>query len=78
MIKNNWTNIYKEEAPVNPFPVAEPSHRVGPEGVSSGVSFRDGDLPEPCFEQVACDNTPTLVIKYNDIYIGQKSLQVLC
>lgn len=30
--------------------VAEPRHRVGPRGVSSGVSFRE--LPEPCFQQL--------------------------
>mmetsp|Transcript_12644 Transcript_12644/g.23427 ORF Transcript_12644/g.23427 Transcript_12644/m.23427 type:complete len:457 (+) Transcript_12644:103-1473(+) len=30
--------------------IAEPRHRVGPKGVSSGVSFRE--LPEPCFSQL--------------------------
>mmetsp|Transcript_5023 Transcript_5023/g.7675 ORF Transcript_5023/g.7675 Transcript_5023/m.7675 type:complete len:432 (-) Transcript_5023:143-1438(-) len=35
---------------IESYPVAEPVDRVGPEGVSSGISFRS--LPDPCFEQV--------------------------
>ena len=53
--KPDWKSLQDGHVSPRPDVVAEPVHRVGPEGVSSGISFRE--LPEPSFEQVLISNT---------------------
>jgi hypothetical protein len=71
----DWNNVYKSPSVSFPFSVAEPIHRVGPEGVSSGISFRE--LPEPCFEQVSPLISRTSLIYDVICYIGKARVSLL-